>query len=105
MKKTALSVASLALALSLSACGGGDDGPKLNDAQKDLVQRMHKRGTASEKDLTCLVGKVKDNAEAMESLKGDSDLSEQEDAGGEAVAAAWSDCTGKTFQESFGYTP
>lgn len=105
MKKM-IAIGALALTTTLTACGSGDDSPKLSTEQQDLVKTMHERGAGSEKDLTCLIGKLKDDNEALEGIRSDKNLSEQQNmAGGERVAGAWADCTGKTFEESFGYMP
>lgn len=94
--------AALALLTPLAACG--DDGPKLNDQQKDVASRLESDGHLSKKDAECIAGKL--SGDGLDAAKHDANFSELNGySGGEAVAKAFTDCTGKSFEDTYHYSP
>jgi len=98
---TVLALATSAI-LTIGVAGCGNSGPNLSSDQKEVSAKIHHAGLSS-KDADCIAGKL--TGRALDAANGDANFSELSGQDGGEVAAAYSDCTGKNFQDTFHYNP
>lgn len=97
-----LVVAVIATASVLGVTGCGSSGPKLSAKQQQVSTRIHDAGLSA-KNADCIVGKL--SGSALDLAGQDSNFGELSGTDGGKIAAAYSDCTAKNFQDTFHYDP